>query len=392
MKAIVLAAGEASHFYPLTVHRPKGMTIVAGKPLLQHTVEALTAAGVKEISFVIGSKTESLRAFFGSGANFGVDVRYVPQERPDGTGAAVRRALEDQRPGSETLVVFGDNRYEPDIFRRVLSVKGDVVMATSAANPARQGCMVARAGRLVDYEFPAKSARGLVNTGAMKFTPGFFDHLLDASPAEAAQLPDALRSYVSAGRAVQVLTTESGWEGMETVWDLLRLNEHMLAGFEPPKVQPLPGVTVDGPVVIGSKVRIAPGARLLGPLHIGNDCEIRENAVIGPNVSLRNNVHVGSHTEIRNSIVNNNVFVDSQCVVRFSILDDGTRIGAFGVIAEGETESPVSDAPALVGSVIGPDSRLGNRVTVRPGSIVGQECVVSDHALVGSLAAFSKVG
>jgi NDP-sugar pyrophosphorylase family protein len=177
LKAIILTAGEGAHFYPLTVNRPKGMNIVAGKPILQHTVEALVEAGVKECWFVVGYKPERLRAFFGNGSNFGVTAHYVEQPRPDGTGSAVRLAAEAMNASEETLVIFGDNHYTADLVRTVLRTKGDVILGTSHADPQRNGLLVAKAGKLVKYELPSTSERGLVNTGLMKFTPGFLSFL-----------------------------------------------------------------------------------------------------------------------------------------------------------------------------------------------------------------------
>lgn len=393
MRAIVLSAGEGAHFRPLTITRPKGMSIVAGKPILQHTVEALAEAGVREVHFVVGYKPERVRSFFGSGRDFGIEAHYVAQERPEGTGAAVRLAARALGDGaSESLVVFGDNLYGPDLVRRLLSVRGDALVAAWAAAAQRHGTLVAKNGRLLSYEYPTASPAGLVNTGLMKLSPDFFMFLEAAAPETALQIPHALDAYAKAGHAVHVLAGEEGWEEAETPWDLLRINERLLGAARGSLSEVPSGVRVEGPVALGRNVGVHAGAQLIGPAHVGHDCEIREGAIVGPNVSLRNNVHVGSHTEVRNAIVNNNVYLDSQCIVRFSILDDSVRLGPFAVVAEGEVPGGPGGAPSRRGSVIGPDARLGTRVTVRPGSILGEGVVVADHQLVGSLDGGTRVG
>ncbi len=366
------------------------MSIVAGKPLLQHTVEALVEAGVKECWFVVGYKPERLRAFFGNGSNFGITARYVEQKRPEGTAAAVRLAAEEMQPTEETLVIFGDNHYTADLIRSVASVKGDVIMGTSNADPRRNGLVVAKAGKLVKYELPSTSERGLVNTGLMKFTPAFFAYIRGLPAATSAQLPHALESFAAVGNAVRVMTADEGWDEADTVWDLLRMNERLLGEQAAPKGVVIPGVRIEGAVTIGPNSRIQPGAHLIGPIHIGSDCEIRENAIVGPFVSIRNSVHVGTNSEVRHSIINNNVFIDSQSVIRFSILDDGVRIGAFAVVAEGDITDSPGALPTRHGSVLGPDARIGTRVTVKPGSIVGEESVVGDGLVVGMLEARAK--
>jgi len=52
MKAVLLAAGEGVRLQPITVSRPKHLIKVAGKPILEHCLEALKASGVTEAIIV----------------------------------------------------------------------------------------------------------------------------------------------------------------------------------------------------------------------------------------------------------------------------------------------------------------------------------------------------
>lgn len=49
MKAIILAAGLSTRLRPITESKPKCMVNVAGKPILQHQIDAYLAAGVDEV-------------------------------------------------------------------------------------------------------------------------------------------------------------------------------------------------------------------------------------------------------------------------------------------------------------------------------------------------------
>ena len=53
MKAVVLAAGEGTRMRPLTANLPKPLLPVAGKPFLRHSLEALRAAGIKDLAILI---------------------------------------------------------------------------------------------------------------------------------------------------------------------------------------------------------------------------------------------------------------------------------------------------------------------------------------------------
>ena len=61
MIGVILAAGMAKRLRPLTDERPKCLLTVGGKTLLQRTVEAMVAAGVREFVVVTGYRGEMIR-------------------------------------------------------------------------------------------------------------------------------------------------------------------------------------------------------------------------------------------------------------------------------------------------------------------------------------------
>ena len=60
MKAVILAAGEGTRLRPLTITRPKHVLPIAGKPLLEHTLEALKKSGISEVLIVVGYLKEKI--------------------------------------------------------------------------------------------------------------------------------------------------------------------------------------------------------------------------------------------------------------------------------------------------------------------------------------------
>lgn len=372
MRALILAAGEGQHFHPLTRHRPKAMVCAASKPLLQHVVEALAAAGVKDVGFVEGYHAERVRTFFGDGLRLGITAHYASQPEPTGTGDALWAGRDLVAGHSEFLCVFGDGLYDPTLIRRVLQTPGDVVAAMPSERAHRYGRLLVRRDELESVEYPAATGQGLVNVGVMKFTRDFLAFLGRLAPEERRQLPTALNAYARSGAQVHVPTVQSGWEDAPEAWDLLRLNEILLNRIPKDKAVLIPNAVVNGPVEIGAGTRIQPGAILQGPVVLGENCEIREGAVIGPYAAIRNNVHVGAHSVVRNAIINNNVFLDDHCVLRFSILDDGVQVGAFCLLEDGTApHEPL--AGRRIGSIVGADAVLQPRTTLAPGTVVEPE-------------------
>src|SRR3989344_3099572 len=86
--AIVLAAGKSSRMYPFANGIHKSMIFIMGKPILFYTFEELSKQNIKNIVVVVSPKS-AIRDYFGSGEKFGINIKYVIQETPEGAGNAV---------------------------------------------------------------------------------------------------------------------------------------------------------------------------------------------------------------------------------------------------------------------------------------------------------------
>ncbi len=72
MKALVLAAGEGTRLRPLTSNIPKPLLLVAGRPFLSHTLEALSSQGIKDIHILVGWKANKIKEYYGDGSRLGL--------------------------------------------------------------------------------------------------------------------------------------------------------------------------------------------------------------------------------------------------------------------------------------------------------------------------------
>ena len=105
-QAVILAAGEGNRLRPFTASKPKAMLTIAGKPILEHVIEALAGSGVRSIVLVVGYRREQIFDYFGSGEQSGVEITYVKQERRLGTAHALLQAK--GVVADEFLVLSGD--------------------------------------------------------------------------------------------------------------------------------------------------------------------------------------------------------------------------------------------------------------------------------------------
>ena len=105
-----MAAGEGRRLRPLTEAWPKPLLPIDGQPVIATLLRELAAAGLGRVTVVTGHLAEQLEELVGDGSGFGLDVRFARQRRPDGSGDAVRVALEAGAP-TPAIVVTADTVY-----------------------------------------------------------------------------------------------------------------------------------------------------------------------------------------------------------------------------------------------------------------------------------------
>lgn len=106
MKAVIMAGGEGTRLRPLTYVMPKPLVSIAGKPIIQITIEQLRRYGFEDIVIATRYRSDMIKTHFRDGSAFGVRVRYTEENKPLGTAGPLtlmRGELDDS-----FLVVYGD--------------------------------------------------------------------------------------------------------------------------------------------------------------------------------------------------------------------------------------------------------------------------------------------
>ena len=116
LQAVIMAGGLGTRLRPLTEDMPKPMLPVDGKPLIEHVIEQLRQVGIRRVNVMTHYKSEKIVDHFGDGRAFGVELNYVDEERPLGTGGALGLMTPPNEP---VLVINGDILTQVD-FRAML--------------------------------------------------------------------------------------------------------------------------------------------------------------------------------------------------------------------------------------------------------------------------------
>ncbi|MBR6902741.1 MAG: HAD-IIIA family hydrolase [Clostridia bacterium] len=106
MQAVIMAGGKGTRLSSVTKDVPKPMVDFCKKPLLEYMIENLKENGVTDIILVIGHLGSVIENYFGTGKNFGVNIRYFREQSPLGTAGAlpqIKNTLEDT-----FILAFGD--------------------------------------------------------------------------------------------------------------------------------------------------------------------------------------------------------------------------------------------------------------------------------------------
>jgi NDP-sugar pyrophosphorylase family protein len=119
MKAVILAAGKGTRMKELTNEVPKPMLQVQGKPILEHIVEGIVAAGIREIFIVTGFRAETIESYFGEGARWRARIAYGRQVVQDGTGKApeLAKGFVGESP---FLLTYGDILVKPETYPQMI--------------------------------------------------------------------------------------------------------------------------------------------------------------------------------------------------------------------------------------------------------------------------------
>ena len=113
--AIILAGGFGTRLQSVVNDLPKPMAPINGEPFLNYQLNYLKHYGIKNVILSVGYLAEKIKAYYGSNFN-GLEIDYVVEENPMGTGGGIRLALE-KCTESLSFVLNGDSFFDVDLIK-----------------------------------------------------------------------------------------------------------------------------------------------------------------------------------------------------------------------------------------------------------------------------------
>lgn len=378
-QAVILAAGEGRRLKPFTVNKPKVMLSIAGKPILHYVIESLIANGIRDIVIVVGYQKEKVYDYVGDGKQYGANITFVTQNKQLGTAQALymaKEALED-----EFLVLNGNRLISPDTISRFVRESPPAILIKKVDDASRYGVVRFNNGLLSRIiEKPDLIESDFVSTGIYAF-PKYISRYIEGE----LKIPDAVNKMLSDGVLINAFETEGTWLDVVYPWDIINLNAIILRTLPFSQSGNIEtGVQLKGKVNIGQDTVIRSNSYIVGPVTIGKGCEIGPNVCIFPSTSVGDNVVISPFTELRNCVIGDDVRVASGSSLEDSVIDSGCNIGANFVVRSEDAEVKVDEEHYVVktGAMVGSSCQIGNLVTIRAGTIIGNNTQINSLKLV----------
>jgi glucose-1-phosphate thymidylyltransferase len=353
LKGLILSGGRGTRLRPITFTSAKQLVPVANKPVLFYGIEAMAAAGIRDVGIIIAPETgQEIRDAAGDGSRFGVRITYIVQDDPLGLAHAVLTA--EPFLGSSPFVMYlGDNLLQGGMEELVASFREHepeaLILLTPVPDPQNYG--VAELGpdggvlRLV--EKPAEPSTDLALVGVYMFTPLIHEAARAIEPSGRGELEitDAIQWLVDGGRRVEPHVVRGWWKDTGRLDDMLEANRLILDTVVRRIDGELQDAQVDGRVVVEAGATLE-RATVRGPAIIGAGAVVRD-AYIGPYTA------VGPRCVIEGAEVEHSILLEGSSVRHLDGRMESSLLGRDVAISRGDRQ------PRAYRFMVGDKSEIG---------------------------------
>ena len=393
MQAVILAAGNSSRFEPFTSLGHKSLISLFGKPLLQHTLEALKKSDITNAIIVIAQDSAIPQIIQPIS---GLEIKFVIQNETKGMGHAL---LEAKEYLEETFFLVSGYHVDAADFisdmKKMQKTKDDIVLL------AKEDTVLEKYGVLdVDgfkvsslEEKPEKNTTKGLRVVSIYLLCKEFLKVLESFPVEEYHFEKALDMYAKK-RKVTFLKTNKPTVTLKHTWDLLSIKDYFLLkqkSFVSKKATIAKNVILQGIVVVSDNVTLLEGVCIKGPCYLGEGVVVGNNAILRNGVVAEKESVIGATMEVKNSILMRNVTTHTG-FIGDSIIGSYSRLAAGFCSANvrfdrKEVVSIVKNMPTNThrshfGVIMGEHVDTGTNVSTMPGVCIGNNVTIGPSTTV----------
>lgn len=332
LEAILLVGGQGTRLRPLTIGTPKPLLPTAGVPFLAHQLSKAAAAGVTRVILATAYRAPMFGECLGDGSAYGLEICYVHEDTPLGTGGAIRNAASALHgdPDSPVIILNGDILSGHDLAAQVEThVKTEAAVTlhlVEVADPARFGCVPADpSGRVTAFlEKTPNPVTNRINAGCYVFRRSMIGKIPPETVVSVER--ETFPGMIASGDLIMAYVDRSYWLDVGTPEAFVRGSCDLVLGrLASPALCTAPGVP--GERLLLGTASVHPEAVVAGGTVVGEGAVIEAGAQVTGSV-LFAGAKVGARARVSDSVLGCDAEAGPGAVLDCAVVGDGAFIAA----------------------------------------------------------------
>lgn len=327
VEAVILAGGLGTRLLPLTESTPKPLLPVAGVPFVVHQLAKLAAAGIGRVVLATSYHAEWFLPVLGDGSAWGLEIAYVTEVNPLGTGGAIRNSAAWLRSRSSDPVVIlnsdilsGHDVRAQLAFHRQRSAEVTLHLV-DVADARPYGCVPTdAAGNVTAFlEKSPDPVSSQINAGCYVFDRQIIDRIPDGEVASVER--ETFPQLLAGGCHVAGYLEPAYWLDVGTPEALRRASADLVRGVTSTPAYAEPPAHFWA----ASDAVISPAAALAGGTSVGPGATVGPRAQVFGSIVMRH-AAIGAGAGVVDCVVGEGAQIGALAVVEDCVLGDHTVV------------------------------------------------------------------